>query len=263
MKKRFLTYLFIFSSLIAFSQVGINTTNPSPASVLDVESSSDNVNYGGFLPPRVSLTQRNSIPVTAADDGLMVFLQEGTTRCLQLYDGVNDQWEDVYCMPIVTTDPWINEIHYDDNSTDDNEAVEIAGPAGTNLSGWTIILYNGNGGASYATISLSGTIDDEGSAYGALNFMQAGIQNGAPDGLALVDGFNNVIQFLSYEGSFTATDGAASGMTSTDIGVSESSSSSEGLSLQLIGTGNSYSDFSWTGSTTHSRGNINSGQTIN
>lgn len=100
MIKKVLTILLIFSNLIAFSQVGINTTSPSPASVLDVESSSDNVNYGGFLPPRVSLSERNSISVTAADDGLMVFLIEGTTRCVQIYDGVEAAWENVYCMPL-------------------------------------------------------------------------------------------------------------------------------------------------------------------
>ncbi|MBV1922710.1 MAG: lamin tail domain-containing protein [Flavobacteriaceae bacterium] len=100
MKKKILAFLIIFSSLSAFSQVGINTTSPSPASVLDIESSSDNVNYGGFLPPRVSLVQRNLIPVTASDDGLMVYLIDGTTRCIQIYDGVDAAWEDIYCMPL-------------------------------------------------------------------------------------------------------------------------------------------------------------------
>ncbi len=100
MKKKFLSVLFIFSSLFTFSQVGINTTNPSPASVLDIESSTDNINFGGFLPPRVSLTERNSIPVSASADGLMVFLIEGTTRCIQIYDGVEAAWEDIYCMPL-------------------------------------------------------------------------------------------------------------------------------------------------------------------
>ncbi|MFT4698469.1 MAG: hypothetical protein ACI9SJ_001618 [Flavobacteriaceae bacterium] len=100
MKNKFLAILFIFSSLQVFSQVGINTINPSPASVLDIESSSNNINFGGFLPPRVSLIQRNSIAVTASDDGLMVFLIEGNTRCVQIYDGIEIIWEDIYCMPL-------------------------------------------------------------------------------------------------------------------------------------------------------------------
>jgi hypothetical protein len=39
------------------------------------------------------------------------------------------------------------------------------------------------------------------------------------------------VQFLSYEGSFTATNGPASGMTSTDIGIAESSTAVVGNSL--------------------------------
>ena len=67
-----------------------------------------------------------------------------------------------------TTDSqiFINEIHYDNADTDVNEAIEIAGPAGTDLSGWTIVLYNGNGGAVYDTDPLSGTLTDAGNGYG-------------------------------------------------------------------------------------------------
>jgi hypothetical protein len=43
-----------------------------------------------------------------------------------------------------TTVVFINEIHYDNTSTDTNEGIEIAGTAGTDLTGWTIELYNGN-----------------------------------------------------------------------------------------------------------------------
>ena len=73
-----------------------------------------------------------------------------------------------------------------------------------------------------------------------------GIQNGAPDGLALSYS-GSVIpgQFLSYEGSFAATDGPAFGLTSTDIGVFEDGTEPIGLSLQLGGTGTQYSDFTW------------------
>jgi hypothetical protein len=44
---------------------------------------------------------------------------------------------------------FINEIHYDNAGTDVGEGVEIAGTAGTDLTGWSIIPYNGNGGVSY------------------------------------------------------------------------------------------------------------------
>ena len=115
---------------------------------------------------------------------------------------------------------FINEIHYDNTGADADEAVEIAGPAGTDLTGWSLLFYNGNGGAEYASLDLGGLLPDEGDGYGALAFTQSGIQNGSPDGIALIDAGDSVIQFLSYEGSFEAVDGPAAGMTSVDIGVS-------------------------------------------
>ena len=157
---------------------------------------------------------------------------------------------------------FINEIHYDNSGADTNEFVEVAGPAGTDLSGWTIELYNGSNGTRYDTITLSGTIDDEGSGFGARSFLTPGIQNGAPDGLALVNAGGNVVQFLSYEGSFAATNGTANGTTSQDIGVSETTSTPVGSSLQLTGTGDEYDDFTWTGPDDDSPGDVNTGQTF-
>jgi hypothetical protein len=50
--------------------------------------------------------------------------------------------------------------------------------------------------------------------------------------MALVDAAGAVIEFLSYEGTHTATDGPAAGMTSTDLGVFEPSTTPVGRSLQ-------------------------------
>ena len=100
MKIRTLFYLLLFVQSQLVAQVGINTTTPSSASVLDVNSSSDNVNFGGFMPPRVSLSERNSINPSASDDGLMIYLIEGTERCIQLWNGVDSTWDNVYCMPV-------------------------------------------------------------------------------------------------------------------------------------------------------------------
>ncbi|MCH2490227.1 MAG: proprotein convertase P-domain-containing protein, partial [Flavobacteriales bacterium] len=158
---------------------------------------------------------------------------------------------------------FINEIHYDNASTDVGEFIEIAGPAGTDLSGWQLELYNGSNGTVYDTEALTGTIPDEGAGFGALSFPITGIQNGAPDGVALINGSSAVVQFLSYEGSFMATAGTANGMTSTDIGVEEGSGTAVGESMQLQGTGNTYSDFTWASDLAESPGAINAGQTFN
>ena len=140
---------------------------------------------------------------------------------------------------------WINEIDYDNVGTDSNEYIEIAGPAGTDLSTYSIVLYNGSGGASYSTTNLSGTIDDEGCGYGAVHFIYPvnGIQNGNPDGVALISNDTSVVQFLSYGGTFDAVGGPADGYTSVDIGVIDSNT--QIISVQLEGTGNTYADYTW------------------
>ena len=157
---------------------------------------------------------------------------------------------------------WINELHYDNDGDDVGEAVELAGVAGTDLTGWTLELYNGAGGTVYDTTSLSDTVPDQQDGFGtvAVSYPPNGLQNGSPDGLALVDASGGVVQFLSYEGTFEGADGAAAGLTSTDIGVAEGSNTAAGTSLQLTGTGESAADFSWTGSTEASFGQVNAGQ---
>ncbi len=159
---------------------------------------------------------------------------------------------------------FINEIHYDNSGADSGEGFEIAGPAGTNLAGWTVVLYNGSASQLnvYATVNLSGTIPNQQAGFGTLAFFQPGIQNGSPDGLALVDAGSSVIEFLSYEGSFTAVSGPATGMTSVDIGVSEPSSTPVGDSLQLTGSGTMGGDFTWAASQPNTFGGVNTGQTF-
>ncbi len=160
---------------------------------------------------------------------------------------------------------FINEIHYDNVGSDVNEFVEVAGTAGIDLTQYALVLYNGNGGVEYGTTNLTGTIDNEGNGFGAVAFTYPanGVQNGAPDGVALIKLPNTVVQFLSYEGVFTATNGPAAGLVSQDIGVLEDGANPVGTSVQLTGTGQQYGNFTWIGPVTASPGTLNSGQTIN
>jgi len=132
------------------------------------------------------------------------------------------------------------EIHYDNVSTDVNERIEIEGPTGTDLTGWSVVLYNGTGGAAYNTVNLSGAIPatctDPTRGVVVVSYPQDGIQNGSPDGFALINNSNEVIEFLSYEGAFVAAGGLASGALSTDIGVLENSAPL-GHSLKRIAAG--------------------------
>jgi endonuclease I/chitodextrinase/exonuclease III len=189
-----------------------------------------------------------------------------TVIALDAYDNASNASNEVTVTTVNSSTPpvagsvFINEIHYDNAGTDVQEGIEIAGLAGTNLTGWKIIPYNGNGGASYTPVgALSGTIPNQFNGYGTIYVAIPGLQNGSPDGIALVDANNVVVQFLSYEGSFTATNGPASGMTSTDIGIAESSTAVVGNSLQLIGKGTKYSDFTWEAAVS-TFGNPNKGQ---
>ena len=156
---------------------------------------------------------------------------------------------------------FLNEIHYDNVGGDANEGVEIGGPSGLDLSGWQLLLYNGNGGNLYGSYTLSGSFPDLSNGFGLLAFATPGLQNG-PDGFALVNNLDEVIQFLSYEGAFTATEGAANGLTSVQIDVAEDASTAASDSLALTGSGRFYQDFQWHGPQVQSFGAINIGQTI-
>ena len=66
---------------------------------------------------------------------------------------------------------FINEFHYDNAGANTGEFVEIAGPAGTNLSEYAFVLYNGANGQSYTpAVTLSGTIPNLQNGFGVLSF---------------------------------------------------------------------------------------------
>jgi DNA/RNA endonuclease G (NUC1) len=138
--------------------------------------------------------------------------------------------------PPGTGDVRITELHYDNAGTDVDERVEVTGPAGFNLAGWSILLYNGNGGAVYGTIPLGGVLSNQCDGKGTAFFAgpASGIQNGSPDGLALINAAGAVVEFLSYEGSFTASGGLANGLVATDI-QADQESAPIGRSLQRDG----------------------------
>ncbi|MEM8740557.1 MAG: ExeM/NucH family extracellular endonuclease [Pseudomonadota bacterium] len=157
---------------------------------------------------------------------------------------------------------FINEIHYDNNGTDIGEFIEIAGTAGLDLTGWSVVLYNGSSSvlAPYNTIDLSVTLPSDTAGFGfyVIDFPTNGIQNGPPDGIALFDDAGDLVEALAYEGSFTANDGTVF----ADIGVEESASTPVGFSLQRVGIGDSADDFSWASEQAETKGTVNTGQTL-
>lgn len=154
---------------------------------------------------------------------------------------------------------FINEFDYDQVQTDTAEFIELAGPAGTTLTGWTLELFNGLSTvlAPYRTIDLSSITfaDDTGSGFGfavlsgsasvpgAVNpggmpSSQA-IQNGAPDGLRLLDN-GAVVQAIAYEGSIAGFDSLS------QVDTPGNSANPVFESIYLTGAGSDLADFSWT-----------------
>jgi hypothetical protein len=154
---------------------------------------------------------------------------------------------------------FVNEVHYDNVGGDQDEGVELAGPAGTDLSAYSIELYNGYDGRRYATLALAGQLPDQENGYGVRYFAAPGLQNGAPDGIALI-GPGGVEQTMGYEGTFGAVDGSAAGLSLRDVGSFEAPSTPVGRSLQLQGTGTIASDFAMRGPLEATPGQVNVGQ---
>jgi len=184
-------------------------------------------------------TSTNESVATVNANGVATAQQPGTTLIIAAApNGKADTSSLQVTAPPSLPTTRFSEVHYDNFGTDAGEKIEIEGAAGVSVAGWSIVLYNGNGGVAYNTTALTGTFPSLCDGRGVLVFSypQDGLQNGSPDGFALVNADNQVVEFLSYEGTFTATDGPAAGMQSTDIGVSEVSAPA-GQSLQRNNSG--------------------------
>jgi hypothetical protein len=96
----------------------------------------------------------------------------------------------------------INEIDYDQVGADTGGFVEIAnaGSSAATLDGLALVLVNGGDGTEYARVALTGSL-----AVGAYLQIDIEAQNGAPDGVALIDTASKaLLDALSYEGEITA-----------------------------------------------------------
>jgi hypothetical protein len=96
----------------------------------------------------------------------------------------------------------INEIDYDQVGADADGFVEIAnrGASSATLDGIALVLVNGGDGQEYARVALTGAL-----AAGAYLSLSIEAQNGAPDGVALIDTASGaLLDAFSYEGEITA-----------------------------------------------------------
>lgn len=78
-----------------FAQVGVGTSNPTSAAMLEVSSQDNGVgDYKGFMFPRVpNVAARDAINASNLDQGLLVYVVE--KGCLQMFNGI--EWINVSC----------------------------------------------------------------------------------------------------------------------------------------------------------------------
>ncbi len=110
----------------------------------------------------------------------------------------------------------INEVDYDQPGSDSAEFVEIFNNSASmvDLSGLAIVTINGNGGSEYGRYPLSGTLAPGAylvlansgvtvpSGVATVMLPSNGLQNGAPDAVALIDtNAGTLVDALSYEGA--------------------------------------------------------------
>ncbi len=124
----------------------------------------------------------------------------------------------------------ISEFHYAGSS---NERIEISGPAGTSLSGYSILLYGASNGRSYNALALTNvTIDASCGTRGVavVTYAANGIQD-TPGGIALING-STVVDLLGYGATFVGTNNTAVDRSFVDIGVVEDGSTPSTQSLK-------------------------------
>lgn len=158
-----ISFFFCVNTAIVFSQnVGIGTITPNPSAKLEVNSSSS-----GFLPPRMTSQQRNSISNPA--QGLVLYCTDcGTNGELEVYNGIG--WTNVMggsaLAPITTG----QLLHYWNFNTPFSLTPNIS------------LIVGGLLTFDYSTVTLTPGIVD---SVGRTDILTANAQNGDTAGNAL------------------------------------------------------------------------------
>ena len=155
----------------------------------------------------------------------------------------------------------LNEIDYDQVGADSGGFIEIynAGDGPADLAGVALVLVDGGTSNEYLRRTLSGTL-----AAGAYLVVEADAQNGAPDGVALIDAGGSLLDALSYEGAIrAATVGTATYdlVEGTALPAATADSNTVAGSLSRIPSGSDTDDAAtdWAFTTTVTQGAPNVG----
>ncbi|MDT8346410.1 MAG: hypothetical protein RQ756_01310 [Flavobacteriaceae bacterium] len=152
---------------LLYPQVGIGTTTPSPNATLEVNGEIRTNQYGGLILPRLTVAQRDSIPVTADDDGMLIYLIDGSNRFIQVYNHPSATWQTVYPQELIFSAPLVgwdfdglnNQGPSPFSPTTLNAAVTSSGLIrGTGLNtGTTTNSFGGNG---FDSVDFNAAITD-------------------------------------------------------------------------------------------------------
>jgi hypothetical protein len=158
----------------------------------------------------------------------------------------------------------INEIHYRNIYTDSDEFIEFAflaeNVSADNIGG--ILLYGSDGKLLFTSAFQQMILffDEVDPGLGLAVFEYSALPDDAL-AIALLDGCNNIVQFVSYGGTVTAAEGPAKGAVSLDIGYKqpEDSPTTDSLQRQACRNGSVQSEWLVAGNT---RGKLNSLQDV-
>jgi lamin tail-like protein len=155
----------------------------------------------------------------------------------------------------------INEVDYDQVGADADGFVEIknTGEAAADLAGIALVFVDGGTATEYRREELTGTL-----APGAYLVVASDAQNGAPDGLALVDTVaGTLVDALSYEGEVTsAVIGGTTFSLVEGTALAASVADSNAVDGSLIrapdgrDTGDAAADWAFTTTTTRGAANV-------
>jgi hypothetical protein len=154
----------------------------------------------------------------------------------------------------------VNEIDYDQVGADSGGFVEITNTAATAavLDGIALVLVNGGDGTEYERIALTGSL-----AAGGHLAVDVDAQNGAPDGVALLDtAAGTLLDALSYEGEIhvATIDGHTFDLvegTPLAASVADSNTAAGSLSRVPDGIDTNDADADWRFTTTATPGAAN------
>lgn len=185
-----LTMLLI--SFGCFSQVGINTRIPSDAAALDINANSV-MGFGGLKLPTVTNLQKGSIAVTPASEATMLFVTyPNGSRCLEIYDGIGDNWQKINCLTLAPTILYTEDFESYATGTGINGAGNSGDYPGT-VSKWTLTDINNTLSSSDYVETRSGLLEIN-DTNGPIEFETQSIN---------ISGYSNISFTLDLSGTGT------------------------------------------------------------